>query len=68
MAAREGILNQRSVLTGITTKLKAVGQHFPQINQVINAVQKRKSRDQMIIAAVVAFCFFLTFYYLFLGD
>jgi golgi SNAP receptor complex member 1 len=68
MASREGILHDRSVLTGITTKLKAVGQHFPQISQVINAVQKRKSRDQMIIAAVVAFCCFLTFYYLFLGD
>jgi len=67
-ASREGILSQRSVLNGITTKLKTVGNHFPQINNVINAVQRRKSRDQMIIAAIIAFCFFLTIYYLFLGD
>lgn len=68
IAAREGILNQRSVLSGITTKLRAVGRHFPQINQVIGAVQRRKSRDQMIIAGVIAFCIFLVIYYLFLGD
>lgn len=68
IASREDLIHQRSILSNITTKLRSVGRHFPQINTVIGAVQRRKSRDQMIIAGVIALCIFTVIYYLFLGD
>merc|ERR1711934_730867 len=65
MASRESMQEQNSLMNAISSKLLKATQQFPAINQVVGAVQKRKARDQLIIAGVVSLCIFFTLRYLF---
>eukprot|EP00658_Telonema_sp_P-2_P026063 TRINITY_DN20510_c0_g1_i3.p1 TRINITY_DN20510_c0_g1~~TRINITY_DN20510_c0_g1_i3.p1 ORF type:complete len:116 (+),score=18.67 TRINITY_DN20510_c0_g1_i3:234-581(+) len=64
--ARESMQEQNSLMAAISSKLQNVTRQFPAINQVVGAVQKRKGRDQVIIAFVISLCLFFMFRYLFL--
>ena len=66
MAARDSMSEQNSMMEGIASKLQGVTKQFPAINQVVGAVQDKKTRDQLIVAATIAFCCFFTIKYLFL--
>merc|ERR1711865_1035995 len=66
MAARDSMSEQNSMMEGIASKLQGVTKQFPAINQVVGAVQDKKTRDQLIVAATIAFYCFFTIKYLFL--
>ena len=65
MAATESMQEQHSLIQSIASKLHHVSRQFPAINNVVGAVQKRKARDQLMIAAAISFSGFLTMRYLF---
>eukprot|EP00668_Euglena_longa_P000330 GGOE01000429.1.p2 GENE.GGOE01000429.1~~GGOE01000429.1.p2 ORF type:complete len:256 (-),score=95.90 GGOE01000429.1:226-948(-) len=61
----KGRLNtQRTVFSGVGSNLERLKSRFPAINDVIVKVQRKKSRDAIILAVVVAVCCFLVFLYL----
>lgn len=51
-----GLGQQRAVFEGVTGKLGALGAKFPVVNTLMNAIRRRKNRDNLILAAVVAAC------------
>eukprot|EP00887_Chlorella_sp_A99_P003875 scaffold11.g3875.t1 len=62
-AVNTGLGQQRSVLEGIGGKLMSVGAKFPVVNSLMNAIRRRKNRDNLIIAGVVAACLLFTLIY-----
>lgn len=51
-----GLGQQRTVFEGIGGKMSSLGAKFPVVNTLLNAVRRRKNRDNLILAAVVAAC------------
>lgn len=55
-AVNSGLGQQRQLLEGIGGKLMSLGAKFPVVNSLMNAIRRRKNRDNVILAAVVAAC------------
>ena len=47
---------QRSLLIDIDSKVGSVGQKFPVMNSIMTSIRRKKSREQLILSAVVASC------------
>lgn len=47
---------QRTVFEGVGGKMQSLGSKFPVVNSLMNAIRRRKNRDNLILAAVVAAC------------
>ena len=61
-----GLMDQRRVFDGVQDKLFAVGERFPAVNGLLNAIRRKKSRDALVLSAVVAGCtVFLVVYVMF---
>lgn len=54
---------QRTTFEGIGGKLAAVGGRFPAVNALLNAVRRKKNKDNVILASVVAVCMLLILLY-----
>ncbi|CAM9906907.1 unnamed protein product, partial [Ectocarpus sp. 12 AP-2014] len=61
--ARESLRHQRATLGAASSTLSSMQNRFPAINRVVEAIQKKKAKDRLIIAAVMAACIFFTFWY-----
>lgn len=48
--------SQRAIFDGIGGKITAVGARFPVVNSLLNAIRRKKSRDNLVVAGVVALC------------
>ncbi|KDD71519.1 hypothetical protein H632_c4872p1 [Helicosporidium sp. ATCC 50920] len=48
--------SQRQLFDGISGKVSQVGQRFPVVNTLLNAIRRRKNRDNVILGAVIAAC------------
>ncbi|KAI3429851.1 hypothetical protein D9Q98_010163 [Chlorella vulgaris] len=55
-AVSGGLGQQRSMFEGISGKMSSLGSKFPVVNTLMNAIRRRKNRDNFILAAVVAAC------------
>lgn len=55
-AVSSGLGQQRAVFEGLGGKLAALGAKFPVVNTLMNAIRRRKNRDNLVLAAVVAGC------------
>lgn len=58
-----GLGQQRTVFDGVGGKLAGLGAKFPVVNSLMNAIRRRKNRDNTILAAVVAVCVLLILIY-----
>ncbi|CAM9990117.1 unnamed protein product, partial [Hapterophycus canaliculatus] len=54
--ARESLRHQRAILGTASSTLSFMQNRFPAINRVVEAIQKKKAKDRVIIAAVIAGC------------
>eukprot|EP00667_Euglena_gracilis_P017281 EG_transcript_18194 len=61
--AKERLNAQRTVFTTVGGNLERIKSRFPAINDVIAKVQRKKTRDLIVLAVVVALCGFLVFLY-----
>jgi len=57
--------SQRQLFGDVATKLSIVSSKFPLVNGLLNAIKRKKSKDTMILSAVIAGCtLFLIIYWL----
>lgn len=55
-AVAASLAAQRAVFDGIGGRVRELGARFPVVNSLLNAVRRKKSRDSVVLAAVVALC------------
>ncbi|KAG1678520.1 hypothetical protein FOA52_014554 [Chlamydomonas sp. UWO 241] len=58
------LMEQRGLLDTIGQKVVSVGVRFPVVNSLLNAIRRKKSKDTMVLAGVIAACFLFTLMYL----
>jgi len=57
------LLDQRRVFDNVTDKLLQVGSRFPVVNSLLNAIRRKKSKDTLVLSAVIAACVLFTILY-----
>lgn len=50
------LLEQRRVFDTVQDKLLAIGEKFPVVNGLMNAIRRKKSKDTLVLAAVITGC------------
>ena len=50
------LAGQRSMFMDMSTKLGNLGAKFPVVNSLVSAIRRKKSKDTLILSAVVACC------------
>lgn len=60
------LLEQRRIFTNVQDKLGVIGEKFPAIGGLLNAIRRRKSKDTLVLSGVIAACLVFTLIYLFL--
>ncbi|XP_010544627.1 PREDICTED: Golgi SNAP receptor complex member 1-2-like isoform X2 [Tarenaya hassleriana] len=64
-AARAVLGSQRSMFADVQGKVKLLGDKFPVIRGLLGSIRRRRSRDTIILSAVIAACtLFLIIYWL----
>lgn len=58
-----GLTQQRQLFDSIDSKVASIGARFPVVNSLLNAIRRRKNRDNLVLAGVVAVCVFLILVY-----
>jgi Golgi SNAP receptor complex protein 1 len=63
-AVSNNLMEQRGLLDTIGQKVVSVGVRFPVVNSLLNAIRRKKSKDTMVLAGVIAACLIFTLMYL----
>lgn len=64
-ATRSALGEQRAFFGNVQGKLKQLGEKFPIVRGLLGAIKRKKSRDTLILSAVIAACtLFLIIYWL----
>lgn len=59
-ALREDLERQRQTFVSMVARMDAVGERVPGINRLIGQIRRKRKRDLLVMAAVVAILLFLT--------
>ncbi|KAF7825353.1 Golgi SNAP receptor complex member 1-2 [Senna tora] len=62
-ATRAVLGSQRSLFSDVQGKVKVLGEKFPLIRSLLGSIQRRRSRDTLILSAVIAVCTLLLIIY-----
>ena len=62
-ATAAALVSQRGIFGGIASNLSGVGSRFGVMHDVLAAIKRKRSKDTMVLSAVVAFCFAFTLIY-----
>lgn len=57
------LTQQRQLFDSIDSKLTTIGAKFPVVNSVLNAIRRKKNRDNVILASVMAACILMILIY-----
>ncbi|KAL6762559.1 Qb-snare protein, Gos1/GS28-family [Haematococcus lacustris] len=57
------LVEQRRLLDNVTDKVLQVGSRFPVVNSLLNAIRRKKSKDTLVLGAVIAACILFTILY-----
>jgi Golgi SNAP receptor complex protein 1 len=57
-------MEQRRLFDTIGDKMLAMGARFPVVNSMLNAIRRKKSKDTIVLSAVIAGCVLFTFLYI----
>ena len=57
------LTGQRQLFDTIDSKVASIGAKFPVVNSLLNAIRRRKNRDNLILAGVMAVCMLLILIY-----
>lgn len=55
--------HQRQLFDSVNSKVGALAARYPVVNSLLNAIRRRKNRDSVILASVVAICILLILIY-----
>jgi len=64
METKDGLRTQRQGLSGANTGLAGLASNLPSISRVVDAIQRKKTRDNAIIGLIIAGCLCFTIWYL----
>lgn len=62
-AVASSLGEQRRIFDGVGSKLMNIGAKFPVLNGLLNAIRRKKSKDTIILTAVIAACTLFTLIY-----
>ena len=62
-ATAAALTSQRGVFGGVASALSGVGSRFGVMRDVLAAIKRKRSKDTMVLSAVVAFCVAFTLIY-----
>lgn len=62
-ATAAALVSQRGIFGGIASNLSGVGSRFGVVHDVLAAIKRKRSKDTMVLSAVVAFCVAFTLIY-----
>jgi Golgi SNAP receptor complex protein 1 len=65
ITTKENLSHQRSLFTGMTTRMQSVTHQFPLINSLVQKINLRKRRDSIIVGGVVAICLIILLFLIF---
>ncbi|KAG7667058.1 hypothetical protein KSW81_000801 [Nannochloris sp. 'desiccata'] len=57
------LTGQRQLFDAIDSKVASIGARFPVVNSLLNAIRRRKNRDNVILAGVMGVCMLLILLY-----
>ena len=55
-ATAAALVNQREIFQNVNRNLDAIGSRFPMVNNLLQAIRRKRSKDTMVLATVVAIC------------
>lgn len=64
-AVSTSLVEQRSFFNNVSDKVLKVGASFPVVNTILNSIRRKKSKDTIILASVIAACTLFTLMYMF---
>ncbi|KAI8471794.1 MAG: Qb-SNARE, Gos1/GS28-family [Monoraphidium minutum] len=59
------LMEQRRVFDTVQDKLISVGERFPVVNGLLNAIRRKKSKDTLVLSGTIALCAAFTILYVF---
>lgn len=62
-AVSRGLADQRRAFESVGDRLAQMGERFPAVHGLLNAVRRKKSRDTVVLAGVIASCAAFTIIY-----
>jgi len=65
MAAKDALVQQRSMLSKVQTKMTNIAEKVPMLNNIMHKMKVAKQKDKMIIAGVIALCIVFLLWYIF---
>ncbi|GAX82393.1 hypothetical protein CEUSTIGMA_g9821.t1 [Chlamydomonas eustigma] len=60
----QNLVDQRRLFDSIGDKVLSLGARFPVVNGLLNAIRRKKSKDTIVLACVIAGCVIFTLVYL----
>ncbi|KAG1668118.1 hypothetical protein FOA52_003905 [Chlamydomonas sp. UWO 241] len=63
-AVSSNLMQQRQLFDSIGDRLLSVGARFPVVNSVLNAIRRKKSKDTIVLSAVITGCVLFTIVYI----
>lgn len=64
MSARDSLASQSALFAGVRGKLNQLHHTFPIVGKLMSNINVAKQRDMIVLACVIATCFFLMFIYI----
>ncbi|CAK9082706.1 unnamed protein product [Durusdinium trenchii] len=65
-STRDMLMNQRSVLNSVHSRVGSLSSMFPGINTLIDKISDRQNKERVVLSITVASCCFFTIWYKFL--
>ncbi|CAF0763897.1 unnamed protein product [Adineta ricciae] len=62
-ALRKDLFDQKKYLLNITTKVNAIANRFPLVNNVLQKIKMKKRKDSLVLGTVIAVCVILLLLY-----
>eukprot|EP00238_Polyblepharides_amylifera_P003835 CAMPEP_0196586774 /NCGR_PEP_ID=MMETSP1081-20130531/55513_1 /TAXON_ID=36882 /ORGANISM="Pyramimonas amylifera, Strain CCMP720" /LENGTH=247 /DNA_ID=CAMNT_0041908761 /DNA_START=81 /DNA_END=821 /DNA_ORIENTATION=- len=62
-ATMGALTEQRSLFEGMSSKMSQIGEKFPAMGLLLNAIRRKKSKDTLVLSAVIAICLLFMFTY-----
>lgn len=62
---KKDLSDQRRLFLNITTKVNAVANRFPLVNNLLQKIKVKKRKDSLVLGLVIAICFIILLLYMF---
>ena len=62
---RKDLSDQRKYLMNITTKVTAIANRVPLVNNILQKIKLKKRKDSLVLGVVIAICFIILLLYMF---